>query len=357
MKTPMMALICLSPLAVWAQSGSSTQIYGVLDAGVVSEHNCQGACPSTKLSPGVSTGSVLGVTGREPLNGDTAAIYRLEAGVRNDTGQSDENRLFGSQAYVGLDSRWGVLTLGRQYNLQYEALVNVADPFNGGTAGTATNLIGNGYKRYDNSIKYQSRPFHGVTGSAIYSFGESTFSSSRNRGYGAMIGYAGGMFNLRIAYQRKNNLIEAAGATAPVDLSARNTLVAANANLGPATVFAAYGINRGIGSSPWDQNNPIGALVLSSPSTRSHDQLVGISVPRGAATFMVSYIRKNDRTPANLDANQLAVGMTYALSRRTALYAAYAKIRSENGAPYTVGNFSEAGRGRSGINLGLRHAF
>jgi predicted porin len=356
MKTPMIALICLSPLAVWAQS-TSTQIYGVLDAGVVSEHNCPGACPSTKISPGVSTGSVLGVTGRESLGNEVSAVYRLEAGIRNDTGQSDENRLFGSQVYVGLDTRWGVLTLGRQYNLQYEALAEVADPFRGGTTGTASNLIGNGYKRYDNTIKYRSRPFHGLTGSAIYSFGESTFSSSRNRGYGAMIGYEKGIVNLRIAHQRKNNFIEAAGSTAPVDLSARNTLVAANANLGPATVYAAYGINRGVGSSPWDQNNPIGALVLSSPSTKSNDELVGISIPRGNATFMLSYIRKDDRTLANLDANQLALGMTYAMSKRTAIYASYAKIRAERGAPYTVGTYTDPGRGRSGISMGLRHAF
>jgi predicted porin len=124
-----------------------------------------------------------------------------------------------------------------------------------------------------------------------------------------------------------------------------------------ATLYAAYGVNRGIGSSPWDANNPYGALVAPTPSTDSHDMLAGIAVPRGAATFMVSYIHKNDRTLANQDADQVAAGMTYALSKRTSLYAAYARIKNKNGAGYTVGNATDRGRGNSGINLGLRHSF
>jgi predicted porin len=96
---------------------------------------------------------------------------------------------------------------------------------------------------------------------------------------------------------------------------------------------------------------------LATPSTDSRDMLVGVSMRRGASTFMLSYIRKNDRTLANQDADQYAAGMTYAMSKRTALYAAYAHIRNRNGAPYTVGNASDAGRGNSAINFGIRHAF
>jgi predicted porin len=326
----------------------------------VSENECgSGGCVSTKISPGVSTGSVIGFAGSEDLGGNTRAIFTLEAGVRNDTGQSDQNgRLFGSQAYVGLANRWGSLTLGRQYDVGYETLVEVADPFHGGMAGTATNLMGNGGKRSDNSIKYRSSVVRGFVASAIYSFGESAFSTSRNRAYGAMVGYEGGPVTLRAAYQRKNNFLQGQGSTAPVDLSSRNSLVAANLHLSKsATVYAAYAVNRGVGSSPWDQDNPYGALVLASPSTRTNDALAGVSFSSGAATYMVSYIRKDDRTLANQDADQVAVGMTYAMSRRTAFYAAYAKIKDHNGARYTVGNFSEQGKGRSAFNIGLRHAF
>ncbi|MFM2089468.1 MAG: hypothetical protein RLZZ237_4337, partial [Pseudomonadota bacterium] len=106
-------------LSAQAQTGSSTTVYGVLDAGIVAERGCTSDCASTKVSGGVASGSRLGVQGREALGNDVAAVYTLEAGILNDTGQSDQNgRLFGRQAYVGLDSRLGALTLGRQYNPQ-----------------------------------------------------------------------------------------------------------------------------------------------------------------------------------------------------------------------------------------------
>lgn len=360
MKTALLTVALISPLAAFAQSPgnqSSVNIYGVLDAGVVAERGCGTACAKTKVSSGIASGSRLGVSGKEQLGGDTAAVFTLEAGLGADTGQSEEGRLFGRQAFVGLQSGWGAITLGRQYNLQYETLIDVADPFRGGMAGAATNLAGYTTRRYDNTVKYATPQLRGWSASAIYSFGESPYSTRYNRAYGATIGYEHGPFTLRVAHQRKNNLSDATGVVPAVDYSSRNTLVAANVNLRWGTVYAAYGVNRGIGSSPWDASNPYGALVAPTPSSNSHDMLAGVAVPVGAATFMVSYIHKNDRTLANQDADQMAAGMTYALSRRTSLYAAYAKIKNRNGAGYTVGNATDRGRGNSGINVGLHHSF
>jgi predicted porin len=357
MKPASLAFVVLSPFSLAANAQSSVSVYGVLDAGVVSEKGCDD-CKSTKVSSGVASGSRLGITGRESLAPDVAAVFTLEAGVLNDTGASDQNgTLFGRQAYVGLDSRLGALTFGRQYNLQYITLTDVADPFGGGMAGSAANLVGFATRRYDNTIKFESRRLHGVTASAIYSFGESVYSSDINRAYGATIGYADSMMNLRVAYQRKNNMLQASGTAPPVDLSARNTLVAANLKLGMVTAYAGYGANRGNGSTPWDASNPYGALVRAEASEDSRDTLLGLSMPVKGATMMASYIRKNDRDVANQDADQIAIGMTYAMSKRTDFYAAYAKIHNKNGAGYTVGNATEPGRGDSAVNVGVRHAF
>jgi predicted porin len=357
MKTSYWMIALLSPLAAGAQNSSSVNLYGVVDAGIVRESGCQQDCARAKLSSGVAAGSRLGVSGREALGGDVSAVFTVEAGFGADTGASEQNRLFGRQAYVGLDSRWGALTLGRQYSLQYQTLIDVADPFGGGLAGSATNLVGFTSKRFDNTIKYASPVVRGWSASAIYSYGESPYSTDFNRAYGATIGFENGPFVVRAAHQHKNNLSDATGIVPAVDSSSRNTLVAANVVFKSFTVYAAYGINKGIGSSAWDQDNPYGALVSPSPSTDSHDVLAGVSVPKGAATFMVSYIHKNDRTQADQDADQLAAGVTYAMSRRTSLYAAYAHIRNRNGAGYTVGNATEKGRGNSAVNIGLRHSF
>jgi predicted porin len=69
---------------------------------------------------------------------------------------------------------------------------------------------------------------------------------------------------------------------------------------------------------------------------------------------MASFIRKNDKEVANRDADQWAIGYSYALSKRTSTYVAYAKIKNKNGAGYTVGNNTEAGSGDKAFNLGLK---
>ena len=374
MKTSYWVLVFSSSLAAAAQAqtpaatgnaastgngsayGSSVHVYGVVDAGVVAERGCAD-CASARVDSGVASGSRVGVRGREDLGNDVAAVFTLEAGVSADTGQSEPDGLFGRQAYVGLDSPWGALTLGRQYNVQYEALIDVADPFGGGMAGAASNLFGYTQRRYDNTVKYVSPSMRGIRASALYSYGESPFSSKFNRAYGATLGYEHGRFNVRIAHQRKYNMVGTNGPVPIADFSARNTLVAANANLGSVVLYAGYGYNRGVGSSPWNPSNPYGALIVATPSTDSRDVLAGVSMPTGAATWMVSYIRKDDQTLANRDANQVAAGVTYSLSRRTSVYGAYAKIENRNGAAYTVGNATARGRGNSAINVGLRHAF
>jgi predicted porin len=346
----------LMPLTSMAQ----TEVYGVIDAGVVAERGCEGDCAKARLDSGISTGSRLGVRGREELGNGTSAVYTVEAGLLNDTGVSDQNgRLFGRQAFVGLEGPLGVVTLGRQYNLVYETLTDVADPFQGGMAGSAANLVGYTTKRYDNTVKYKSpRSRSGLIGSVIYAFGESPFNSKVNRAYGATLGYENSKAHISITHQRKENLLDSTGSTPAVDQSARNTLVAANYNFGRFVGYAAYGHSRGDGSSQWDETNPYGAVAQRDPSTNSRDVLVGVAVPMsGATTFLASYIRKDDRGMADRDANQLAIGASYAFSRRTNMYASFAKIQNRNGSGYTVGNASNRGNGDRAINVGLKHAF
>jgi predicted porin len=98
-------------------------------------------------------------------------------------------------------------------------------------------------------------------------------------------------------------------------------------------------------------------MVQKLPTDRSRDALFGVAVPMGATTLLASYIRKDDQGLANRDADQLSVGASYSLSRRTDFYAALAKIKNRNGAGYAVGNATNRGRGDHAVNVGLRHSF
>jgi predicted porin len=85
--------------------------------------------------------------------------------------------------------------------------------------------------------------------------------------------------------------------------------------------------------------------------------MLGVTVPFGQSTVLASYVRHNDKSVANADANQLGVGYYYALSKRTSLYGAYAHISNKNGAFYPVGNATDVGTGNSAVNLGIVHNF
>lgn len=89
----------------------------------------------------------------------------------------------------------------------------------------------------------------------------------------------------------------------------------------------------------------------------SRDWVAGANVPFGQSTFLVSYVRKDDRTALNQDAQQWGVGYTYSFSERTNLYTSFAQISNDNGAAYTVGNAMNVGTGEQQFNLGVRHSF
>jgi len=168
-----------------------------------------------------------------------------------------------------------------------------------------------------------------------------------------------GAFSLRIAHQNRHvaqvHLYDLAGA----NMDAKNSLIAANLRMRWGTAYAAYAANRGWGSSPlYNPDNPYGAGVASTSSTDSRDTLVGVAVPlTHATTFLASLIHKNDRDLANRDANELALGASYTVTRRTDFYAAYSYIQNLSAAGTPRTTFDARGHSSSALSFGMRHAF
>ena len=235
---------------------------------------------------------------------DAPALFTVETVSERD--QAPKSRKGG---------KGGALTVGRQYSLEYTALNDVGDPFHGGLAGAS---LPSGPRAGD-SMNYQGR-FAGLSTGAAWDKGDIDGSPS---------GRAWGM-------------------------AAKNSILAANMRFGWGTAYAAYSASRGWGSSPlFNPDNPYGAGIASTPSTNSRDVLAGVAVPLGhATTLLASYIRKNDRDPANRDARQIAVGASYAVSRRMDFYAACSRIQHLNGAPAGA----PTGNGLA-VNVGMRRSF
>jgi predicted porin len=81
--------------------------------------------------------------------------------------------------------------------------------------------------------------------------------------------------------------------------------------------------------------------------------MLGVSVPIGGGRLQAAYVEGNDRTAANKDANQIAVGYLYPLSKAVSASTAYGRIRNEHGALFYDGNATDAGAGNRSFNRGM----
>ena len=358
MKKTLISLAVLAAASGSAFAQSNVTVFGIMDAGIVSEHGGKNG-NVTKVSSGVANASRIGFKGTEDLGGGLSAVFLLEGGIKGDTGESDvSGSIFQRQAYVGLVSKSaGTLTLGRQYTPWYNAFVQVGDPFQAGLSGSAKNIFpANGINvRNSNSVYYKSPDMMGITAEVFYAAGEQK-ESSTGRQLGAAIGYKNGDFEGRLAYNNRNNDTVANNVVTGRDIG-HNTLLAVNYDFKVVKAFAMFNSNKGLNSVAYPNGTAYTAAAVA-PSTDSRNYLLGATVPVSAAGSLVASVaRADDREVANRDANQYAIGYLHKLSPRTTTYMSYGKIKNKNGASFTVGNNAESGSGDSAYNVGLRHTF
>ena len=141
-----------------------------------------------------------------------------------------------------------------------------------------------------------------------------------------------------MAHQDANTL-----SSALVAGTARNTVLGATWDFGVVKAHGAVAVSK--------------STAGAATTVDSADLMLGATVPVGPHRVLFSYVRRDDRRAANGDATQIGIGYTYALSKRSTLYAAYAHIDNRNGAAYLVGNATDNGTGNQAWNLGLRHTF
>ena len=352
MNYPVITLLALSCCTAHAQTG--VKIYGVADVGIVLERGGS-AGHTANLSSGVASGSRLGFKGTEDLGGGLSASFVIESGVAMDSGAAGQGGLaFGRQSFVALRGPLGALSAGRQYSPYFMALLDIGDPFGDGLAGQAANLMVPN-RRMDNSLRYTSPKLGGWSADLAYSAGEVAGDSTRKRALSGAVNYAQGPLSVALAHHRREH--------AEGRLHARHTLLAARYTLGAYQLHAAYADNRGMGTvgggAALLSSSAAGAIVsggtVGQPGVASRDVVLGLCVTYGPHRFAGSVVQHLDRSAAKQDARQFGVAYLYGLSRQTDLYAAYGRIGNRNGAAFTVGNATDDGKGRSAINLGLRH--
>ena len=370
------SLIALAAVAVVsaASAQSSVTVYGRVDLGLTRDTGGLSPAQSvTRLDSGIGGGSRLGFRGVEDLGGGLKANFVAETGYCADSNAPASNRpnsanfctggnnFMVRQSTVGLSSSLGAIDLGRQLTPAFLVLA-AADPFGIGFAGQIVNLADNagGYAgsgansanpRMNNAIKLSSANYGGISGSVAYGLGETPGAARASRNIGFNVQYANGPIFVGLGYHEAQNSI----VTDPFD-ARKNVILGATYDFGVAKAHFAYGTIKNVVAQ--------GVLVTSTAPNaantnfgNSRNTMIGVSAPIGAGKVMASYVRHDDKGVNNFDADQFGIGYTYALSKRTSLYTAYARINNKNNSFYTVGNAGNAGVGNSAFNLGVAHSF
>jgi predicted porin len=373
MKKSYIALAALALVSGVASAQSSVTIYGKVDLGGVFDSGAA-AGKSVRLTSGVTGGSRLGFKGIEDLGGGYKAGFTLETGfcadsaapvnstltVKNGAGatvgtttQSVPNFCTGSNAFMGrqahgdLSGSFGSLIAGRQFSLGYANLL-VLDPFGVGYAGQIVNIVDPSGTRLNNSVRYTTPSIAGFTASGEIALGETTGNWQASRETGGAITYASGPAYATFMFYDLDN-------TNGNGAARKNYQLGGTYDFGVVKIHAMAQKSTG---SPTGAAKPLDVL----------DLMGGVTVPFAGGNVLASYIHHNDRTSGTAfstgdeDASQWGIGYNYPLSKRTAIYTAYARINNDNNqsgknAGFTVGNSTETGTGNKSFNLGVVHNF
>jgi len=209
MKMSSLALAALVAVAGIAKAQSSVTLYGVADDGLVLNTNSAGKHLYALASTGAIQNSRWGLRGTEDLGGGVKAIFKLENGFDINTGKFSQGGLeFGRNAFVGVQSSYGTVTLGRQYDsvVDFIGEFEAGDQWGGAFAAHTGDIdnVNNSF-RTNNSLKYTSQSYAGITLQGMYSFGGVAGSLSRNQAFSFGVGYKSGPLALGAAYLNVRN--------------------------------------------------------------------------------------------------------------------------------------------------------
>lgn len=352
-------LMASATLCSHARAEGSVLLYGTVDAAASYVSNIKGHASWQEIS-GVMNGNRFGIRGTEDLGGGNQAIFAFENGFNVDDGTLGQGgpgatRIFGRQAFVGLQTPIATVTLGRQYDAMFQMLAYSAGPFISSywlRPAVSGNLVGNngssadfdrlGGARVDNAVKIASEAIPGLALSALYGLGEQpgAMAPGSTYSFGAHYtheGFAGGL-----SY---TNFKEPDG--------------------------SGNYVTWGAGASYQWNAVTLNALYTNTRLTSTHDKIDVIEVstkyqivPSTYVGVAYSWVLPNHGTSnVILKGRRQQVGLTldYAFSKRTDVYAAAIHQQASGGNPAQIFTLPSNGLGfgsaQTLVSLGLRHRF
>jgi predicted porin len=392
MKKILLASAIASLFSVTAHAQSSVTLYGIIDEGVQFSSNTKNVVNGVNVggrqvaldSVSGQQGSRWGLKGAEDLGGGLQAVFTLESGINLNTGALGQGGTeFGRQAFVGLSSRqYGAVTLGRQY----DSVVTYTQPvttigYAGSTSlnehpGDLDNT--NNSLRTNNTIKYASPSFNGLTFGAEVSLGGQAGNVTAGGGYNAGAAYSNGPLTLGAAYTHFKNPTGAAGTGLFTDNTSGATSLSGLLNSGYVTATsyqdAVIGGKYALGPATFGlsySNVQYGNITADNGATAKFSNIdAGVTwafTPTFSTSVAYDYLKGsglNGSDLGNQHFNQVSLLADYTLSKRTDIYAA-GSLQKASGtnsqgtaAVADIGNLGDSSNSRQAlVRVAIRHKF
>ncbi len=351
-----------------ARAQSSVTLYGIADVGAEYLNNTSAGGSQVREVSGNLSGSRWGLKGVEDMGGGLKAIFNVEAGFNINDGTSSQStrglgpnptttsRLFGRQAWVGLNYKGQQLTLGRQNALIYEQSVTF-DPMGVSSRYSALSLDYALAARIDNSAKYTGK-FGPLTAQAMYSTRYDTGYGAEvpgalitGRFFSGALTYSSGPIAATAVYEQRNSNTQTTNTS-----TERRALAAATYNFGPVTAYAGYRYLRA--SNAFLPTNPI-AVANGSEANAANLYWLGAQYLITPSFQLTAAGYYHDVHSTGADPWLAVINADYFLSKRTDLYATVAYAHNKDNSALGVNGYGTVapGHNQTGVTIGLRQKF
>jgi len=381
MQKKLIALALASAFAAPAFAATSNvDVYGQINMSVESVND--GDDRWTRMVS--NNNSFFGFKGSEDLGGGLSAVWQVEMNLNTDgnasEGKDSDGETYVSQSnaingtrntFVGLSSKSFGTVLAGVHDTPYKMATGPLDLFVG-TLGDYNAIMGNAAfylpsgpvnnpsavfdLRTGNTIAYVSPDFNGFNVKAAYVMGYEGNDSGVDtaNAYSLSATYANGPLFVTAAYEKHNDLGTVSCNTGAVCLG-KDSLggyerdawkIGASYKFGDLKVGAMY--------ENMDDNGD---------ASGHYSWMLNAAYTMGAMTFKGQYINASEVDQYNdSGASMWAVGMDYAMSKRTTIQLTYARLDNDNYGIWTLGQgpqvtMNTSGETVSGFSVGVRHSF
>ncbi len=408
MKKTLVAMAALAAIGT-ASAQSSVTVFGVLDTSY--SINNGSVSDVRGIAYGNLSTSRIGFRGIEDIGGGLKAGFWLESEFDGSSGAGQSGTsldntaaavgganglTFGRRSTVSIFGPFGEFRIGRDFVPTYANESQFSATGRVGVASsiiTQVNVVGTTRSRASNGIQYVlPSNLGGFYGEATIAFGEQADNAGTPAGagedngnyLGARIGFKTGPFDISVSAGKTDQTRALGGLITAANASDDRSVVNAGVSydFGVVKLFGLYSVQKrdntvadGIGWST------AGLVATAGADLEAKAYAIGATVPFGKSSFKVGYssldLENGLGVGTEPSADKLAFTYQYDLSKRTALYASYARVKNKDsaaGAPATTGLTAGGGssirqRGLGGVaqtsttssstgfDFGIRHNF